>query len=149
MMSNKHLPLVTFEQAMKLRDLGFDWHVTDKHRPKQGDYYEGSRDKKSIDKLTGLSWGEKYERDLARWKASQLFPVALAMKWFRDVHNLSGEIYATASGWRWAIYKSCKDLTGGTEIAASGYTGPNDGGAWCTYEDCEKCCLDELLEIVE
>lgn len=149
MMSNSKLQLVTFEQANRLKDLGFDWWETNKHKPRQGDYYEGRRDKEAIDKRTGLSWGEKYERDLRRWEESQLFPVAIAMKWMRDVHNLSGEVYATASGWQWQACKACADLTGGSTFKDSDFGGPNDSGAWDTHEDCEKCCLDELLKIVE
>lgn len=149
MTNDNHLPLITFEQAERLKDVGFDWWVTKKHKPRQGDFYEGHRDKESIDKQTGMSWGEKYERDLRRWEESHLFPVAIAMRWMRNVHNLSGEIYATASGWQWQICKACKDLTGGSTLKDSDFGGPNDGGAWNTYEDCEKCCLDELLKIVE
>lgn len=84
MMNNRKLQLVTFEQARKLRDLGFDWGVED----------------------------------------STLFPVAIAMKWMRDVHNLSGEIISTASGWIWMICKACNDLTGGSTINDSHLDGP-------------------------
>lgn len=130
-MSNRHLPIVTFEQAKKLKDAGFDW-------PTRSYFPQNSRcvvvdDIESTNKAVGI------------------YPaptVAVALKWMRDVHNLSGEIIATASGWQWQACKACRYLTGGSTIKDSDFSGPNDSGAWYVYEDCEKSCVDELLKIV-
>lgn len=143
-MNNKQLSIVTFEQAQVLKKLGFDWTTTTFYNPDD-----------EFQKISPLHYSYGVKDFNAKTENPHIDKfisaptISLTLKWIRDLHNLSGEIFATASGWRWKICKALDDLTGGTDITDSGFDGPNDGGAWDTYEDCAKCCLDELLNLIE
>jgi hypothetical protein len=130
-MKTKQLQLVNFNQAKRLKAAGFDW---DTHRT---DWYNS---------ITG-----EFNEHVEKCADIVIAPtVALALKWFRDVYNLSGEIYATASGWQWTVCKGCNNpAVGGTSIRELGYDGPNDAGAFDTCEATEIALLDELLTLIE
>lgn len=52
-----------YKEAQEIVDTWKKQH----RKPLQGDYYEGMNDKDTINPRTGLTWGEQYQMDLARW----------------------------------------------------------------------------------
>jgi hypothetical protein len=69
-----------------------------------------------------------------------------AFKFFREKHNLLGNVYSNASGWAWEIH----DNIGGTSRFNSEYTGDcEDSGMFTSYEKAELECLRELIRIVK
>lgn len=140
MMKNNQLQLVTRAQAERLRAAGFDWDCYGACYLPDGEMLSSPNILISQPEL-----GNGY-------KMEDCIPaptVALALKWMREKHCLSGEVYASASGWLWEICEACNDCgMGGTSINQSFFNGPNDGGAWDTYEAAESALLDELLNIL-
>lgn len=70
----------------------------------------------------------------------------MAMKWLREVHNLSVEVYRTACGYIGCIVA----IPSGTDIKVFRYDGDDeDSGQYTTYEKaCEaaiKYCLTNLI----
>ena len=55
---------------------------------------------------------------------------SLLARWLREKRNMCVEVYCIACGFIWNI---CK--TDGTGIKSSEHTGPNNDGAWDTYEE--------------
>jgi hypothetical protein len=70
---------------------------------------------------------------------------AVLARWLRELHNMCVEVYVTAYGFVWCI----SDTNGGTSRYDSEVTGPNDGGAWDTYEDAKENGLQEALKHIE
>lgn len=121
------LQLVTFEQAKYLQAIDFDWPTDNEFDDGQTVTYEGVYSRPPIPRPT----------------------VALALKWMRDVHHLSGEVFANACGWAWEITKCpTENSGGGTTVRELGWDGPNDGGAFDTYEEAERALLSEMLNLI-
>ena len=53
------------------------------------------------------------------------------------------EIFATERGY---VYNICK--TNGTNLANSGYKGPDGTGAWNTYEQAKEAGLQDALKLI-
>ncbi len=75
--------------------------------------------------------------------------VALALQWVRNKHYLAADVFPTASGWAWCISKAPNgDQPGGTTIKELAWDGPNEGGAFDTYEEAELSVLSEMLNLI-
>ena len=121
---------VTYEQALALKELGFDedvlaWYDTE-------------------NKLlhTGCLW-QLFKNDddfvLAPLK-QQVF------RWFREKYNMLANVYSNASGFQYEYH----DTIGGTHRFSSGYNGDCEfSGAFTTYEKAENACIDKLIEIAK
>ena len=68
---------------------------------------------------------------------------SLLARWLREVHNKVIEIFATERGY---VYNICK--TNGTNLANSGYKGPDGTGAWNTYEQAKEAGLQDALKLI-
>ena len=68
---------------------------------------------------------------------------SLLARWLREKHNMCVEVYCIACNFIWNI---CK--TDGTDTKSSEYSGPNDGGAWDSYEDAMENGLQEALKML-
>jgi hypothetical protein len=69
-----------------------------------------------------------------------------AFRFFREKHNLLGNIYSNASGWLWEIH----DNIGGTHRFGSEWSGDcEESGMFTSYEKAELACLKKLIEIVK
>ena len=66
----------------------------------------------------------------------------MAQKWLRETKNIHIDVYRNASGWLYNLTKA----DNGTLIVGCKYEGPNDGGAWNTYEDCLNIAIAKSLE---
>lgn len=150
-MNNNTLQIVSFEQAQKLKKAGFDWPCF-RYYNMDCCSLEDDADKYEYNWNTTCNTDvakRLYEDEWVEVSVCSAPTVALALKFMRDKHNLACAVYASASGWSWGVIKGCHDATGGTFICGSGSDGPNDGGAWDTFEDCESAMLDKILKLIE
>jgi hypothetical protein len=123
----KKLQLVSYEQAKRLKKLGFDWGCsliyaseTDFHnQTTKGEIYEGG------------NYRNSYGRDCS----APTF--ALALKWARDEKNLFGYAFKTMyNRFCWSIYSDDR-------------YGNFTGRGLNSHETAESALLDELLTILE
>ena len=68
---------------------------------------------------------------------------SLLARWLREDRHMCVEVYCIACNFIWNI---CK--TDGTDTKSSEYSGPNDGGAWDSYEDAMENGLQEALKMI-
>ena len=68
-----------------------------------------------------------------------------AFDWFREKHNILGNVYANASGYLFEWH----DAEGGTHRGDSDFDGPNDGGVWDTYQEAREALLIRLISIIK
>jgi len=127
MKTEQQLQLVTFEQAKRLRNSGFDWELCEA-------YNCNGRIFKTTEKINH-NW---FDGDYSDCSAPT---VALALKWCRDEKNISGFCQEYYHGWCYEIYS-----IGNDRISICG----NDLRIFFnTYELAESVLLDEILTILE
>ena len=68
---------------------------------------------------------------------------SLLARWIREKHNIHIDSYPNASGYLYYINK-----TNGTLVYDSDFDGPNDGGAWNSYEEAMESGLQEALKLI-
>ena len=142
-MKTNELQIVSFLQADKLDALGFDYPTRERYNYDDEGMHitECAMPRNHNDRFC---WVNKKKLGCSAPT------VALALKWMRDVHHLSGEVFANACGWAWEItICPTEDFGGGTTVRELGWGGPNDGGAFDTYEEAERALLSEMLKIIE
>jgi len=118
------LQLVTFEQAERLKKIGFNWGVS--HHYNLGVEYPFSN-----------KVGENYNDNDGDLYCSAP-TVALALKWIRDIKGIQNAI---------EFYFVKKNSEASYQIVLS--VGRNHPELWNTYEYAESALLDELLNILE
>lgn len=138
---------VSFETAKLLKEKGFD--------AKCNRYYNAQYEvARTVSDTFAMNFNdETLVRGLMMEGAYSIPTQQMAMRWLREVHNLNVEPYATAPGFRFQINKAGNikdgDISGGTSVYDSNFDGPNDGGAWDSYEDAVeaaiKYCLTNLI----
>jgi len=118
---------IPYEQALALKELGFDEHCF-------GIYYN-----KTKEFVLGKIVNE-YTLDVRTW--TPLYQQAF--RWFREKHNLLGNVYSNASGCLWEIH----DNIGGTHRFGSQWSGDcEESGMFTSFEKAELECLKKLIEI--
>ena len=119
-MNKKQLQLVTFEQAKRLKALGFDWSAYN--------FYDATQDN-----LLCLNPLVCFVSNHNKSKTKISAPtVALALKWFSDVKKIRHSVQIN-NGYYGFI--SGEDLWESKDFS--------------TYESAESALLDELLTILE
>jgi hypothetical protein len=118
-METKQLPIVTCEQAKKLKASGFDWKC-DKY------YFEDDQGETPGYILNHNRYDDFYSAPT----------VALALKWIRDEKNNLFEVTHTDAG-EWYYRKRIAQWSEASECIFN------------TYEAAESALLDELLTILE
>ena len=125
---------ITYEQALALKELGFDEPCLAKH------------DLKHI----LLRVEECKSQENAQELDYILAPLyQQAFRWFREKHNLCGEVYTVNMGAIDYTFQ-IRDLYSedikhnNFEAYTGGYT-----GTFLTYEEAESACLDELIKTVK
>lgn len=68
---------------------------------------------------------------------------SLLARWIREKHNIHIDSYPNASGYLYYINK-----TNGTLVYDSNFDGPNDGGAWNSYEEAMEVGLQKALKLI-
>ncbi|MDR1562282.1 MAG: hypothetical protein LBS54_04235 [Dysgonamonadaceae bacterium] len=145
-MNEKQLSLVDFEQAVRLKKLGFNFPCTHKYDfsgtltdsvEETGEYVLNS----VLDKDTRLFLKSEYaDPTFDTFENNEDFAtptVALALKWVRDEKNLTGLIARNATEWYFEICKA--------ECGTTVYFSPDT----LNYEQAESTLLNELLDILE
>lgn len=135
MNTNNQLPLVTYEQAQRLKKAGFDWPTWWYY----SEFYAPGRNPTHL--------GYDYCHNKSDFGGLSAPTVALALKWMRDVKGKFGELRATV----------CSDPIGvllGWDVVVFGMPAGNPrygdpAGSFDTYEAAESALLDELLNIIE
>jgi polygalacturonase len=125
-MNNNQLQLVTFEQAKRLKEAGFDWENIS--------YYSTKKRNAGLTYYSGLPINHnssRFDED-----ATVCAPaVALALKWCRDV--------------KWWGYEVRQSTIGASEWTAHIMGMEFNLGWFDTYEAAESALLDELLKLIE
>jgi len=122
------LQIVSYDQAKRLKDAGFDWPTTH--------FYKENNEKlKSIwDSLLHGSYPQNW--NVLFWPECISAPTTdLALKWMRDVKGLLCHPAADSSG-KWTGWHYSNDMWHHTDDFNS-------------YEDAESELLDELLKLIE
>jgi len=131
------LQLVTFEQAKRLKGLGFDW-------PTEATFDSKTHNRSKCDGCRGECWSDDahpYDCEFLSIKKERIPAptVALALKWMRDVKGLLNGVVPQGITPRNSCYQACwidED-------------GDNYTGGYSTYELAESGLLDELLTILK
>jgi hypothetical protein len=130
-MNTKQLHLVTFEQAKRLKALGFNWEVG---------YFYNTTSKELKPNFITAQEGEflttnyflvddNYDRKFPKISAPT---TALALKWMRDVKKIVNTVEYDGNG----LYREYKGDIRATSV-------------FNTYEAAEAALLDELLTVLE
>jgi len=134
-MNTKELPLVTFEQAKRLKKLGFDWEIFEFYA-ENGNSNHWKNAKYDMPK----NWNIMHD-----YKSYDIFysapTVALALKWMRDVKGIRCSLnQVLIFGKTSNRYSFSYNKTYGCEYCTQEFD---------TYESAESTLLDELLRILE
>ena len=122
-MMNKEF--VTYEQALALKELGFD-------EPCLTYYHEDKRFEEDIVYVKGsIFWNLPYIKEIAAPLYQQAF------RWFREKHSLQHEI----------INDLGNDLT--SIVYVYSIFAVDRSEEYKTYEEAEQACLDKLIEIIK
>jgi hypothetical protein len=125
---NNQLQLVSFEQAKRLKEAGFDWFTDKFHATLPNGEIE--------------IWGSAFCE-----RTTPAPTVALALKWFRDVKKITMEIgdcgYDPDDN---RYYDACFFI--GDDLWNPTYVGDADK-KYFTYEAAERALLDKLLTLIE
>jgi len=138
-MNTQQLQLVTFEQAKRLKQLGFNWEINGYY----SEYYDNSG--KLID------WNLQNYNRMVRYRDGYFSAptVALALKWMRDVKGINNAVnffdVVTPK------YEGCYQVPRITDVGERRLQ-PRTHYSVLTskyYEAAESALLDELLTILE
>jgi len=128
----KELQLVSFKQAQRLKELGFDFETTH--------FYIESEEENNVYPF----WRsiESYGRNIYNWNNKEDLisapTVALALKWFRDVKGIVN-----------CIKREIVENDGTIEYLGQFKNMYLTDYTYDTYEAAEKALLDELLTLIE
>ena len=128
---------ITYEQALALKELGFD-------EPCFGRWIEPTE--LSISAPADDEYCQK-QHEFSWTALAAIYPQAF--RWFREKHNLCGEVYTVNMGAIDYTFQ-IRDLYSedikhnNFEAYTGGYT-----GTFLTYEEAESACLDELIKTVK
>ena len=139
---------VTYDQALALKELGFDekslayWFNETPLNP-EGQclvYYQKPYDNTKITNgvIREYSWAPLYQ---------QVF------RWFREKHGLYihfvPEFYMTGINFNWQILWYLPKEKWTEYVVSNGTMLFGDNGEYPTQEDAENACLDKLIEIIK
>lgn len=137
-MKNEFIP---YEQALALKELGFD-------EPCISVYYVDKRlsEPMSTWVITNDNTNSKRKSDLISCSVPTF---SQAFRWFREEHNLCGEVYTVNMGAIDYTFQ-IRDLYS-EDVKHDNFEAYTGGyiGTFLTYEEAEQACLDKLIEIVK
>jgi hypothetical protein len=123
-----------YEQAVALRDLGFD-------EPGLG-YYLCRNSAYGIDDLSiTTEWIDLFPYDSSSCKAPTF---SQAFRWFREKFRLKGEV--NTADMVWSTWSFNIELKGSSFFFYSGLTEHN---YFNSYEEAQLACLNKLIEIIK
>ena len=128
---------VTYEQALALKELGFDEPCIGWYNP-QVNYKEVTTDKYWAFHLTG------------EWENFKPAPLKQqAFRWFREKHNLRGFIGFRPNTKQFDYHIYDMSLSGKEYVKQRTMEEFNKDPKVGTYEEAEQACLDKLIEIIK
>lgn len=128
-MKEKQLQLVTFEQAKKLKEFGFNWECEDFYTFGSLD---NCRNLINYNNNEALIWNEdEYKEGETDDKYYSAPTIALALKWFRDEKNAHRVIGESSTYFENEWYYNVS------------------GNEYDSYEAAESSLLDELIKFLE
>jgi len=138
MKTEQQLPLVSFEQAKRLKELGFDWECEQFYNgEKLTDYKTAGFDEecplKNNYNDSGFDWNDGVEKE---WFSAPT--VALALKWFKKIKNIVCDV----------VYSECEERVG-IFYCYRIYEIDKISRLYSNYELAESVLLDELLTLIE
>ena len=123
-MNNNTLPLVTYNQARRLKKAGFDWN----HSQSGCRWYYPEPNSNNV-KLMEVPF---------TMSAIAAPTVALALKWLRDVKGIVGNVICR--------YEKCDEVYSNEVFVGDGW---NESQDFSNYETAESALLDELLKLIK
>lgn len=132
-MENEFLP---YELAVEMKSIGFD-------EPCLGYYATKVTNTIRLALWTHIGYvnANRLDDDMVTAPLHQQI-----LRWFREKHNLLGNVYSNASGWLWEIH----DNEGGTHRFGSEWSGDcEESGMFTSFEKAELECLKKLIEILK
>jgi hypothetical protein len=133
--SEKALQIVNFEQAKKLKKLGFDWDCCNLYL-KNNELEENDMFENFNDEIYGGCCSAP--------------SIALALKWFREERELPNSIYLQADGYyAIEVFRNVKtdewfEINRGYKFKNRYYS-----DILTTHEEAESALLDKLIELAE
>ena len=135
------MDFVSFEIAKKLKEKGFKLACIGHY---EGDRFEyNTYDGYDIN----ISYIARSYNDDNRFNEYTDLPVICqVLKWLREEYHIHLEIVGTAYGYNLII--SDTPDKGGTDryFSHANYDGPNDGGAWDSYEECVLYGIEYVID---
>ena len=127
---------VTYNQALALKELGFDEPCLAFWNGKNTDtfYFNNIRDASG-------DYVPFQKHDRLKWFGAPLYQQAF--RWFRDVHELEG-VPQKADSFSWFKFCIWKYTSNGKHRVNDAFDFEHK-----TYEEAESACLDKLIEIVK
>ena len=129
---------ITYNQALALKELGFDEPCFMSYRGKFDLYRNGMGGYLSEMTMERNSDLDKYEINKTEqyWISAPTF--SQCFRWFREKYQLDSSIALVANGYGFYIHKN------------RNYTNKGESyGMYITYEEAELECLKKLIEIVK
>lgn len=126
---------VTYEQAVKLKELGFGGEVT-------GKYVDCPNDPTLFNGMLYQSWNLEDDEILAP-RLDQ------AQSWFREEKEIDVLVFNCSCGYGWEISKAGNEQNRGTTIALFDDMGEDEAsGMWLSYEKALSAGIDKTLKIL-
>ena len=141
---------IPYEQALALKELGFEekcfgkYYYIREHEvydPRKREDFMFGDNNRIILRDNPCNYG--YDANEITICVAPLWQQAF--DWFREKHNILGNVYANASGYLFEWH----DAEGGTHRGDSDFDGPNDGGVWDTYQEAREALLIRLISIIK
>lgn len=128
---------VSYECAVKLKELGFDWKV-----------------EHSYTDVIKESAREEWDEEECQWSTvydCNSYPkprLDQAQKWLRDCKDMDVLVFNNACGFGWEISKSNSDSRGTTIALFDDKGNDKDSGMWLSYELALSAGIDKALEFL-
>jgi len=134
---------ITYEQAVALKELGFDERCFGHYNPNGVFFWKILCSDEDNDHT--LSVKDIMEHVADGYVEAPLYQQAF--RWFREKHNLCGEVYTVNMGAIDYTFQ-IRDLYS-EDIKHDNFEAYTGGyvGTFLTYEEAESACLDKLIEI--
>ena len=146
MQEEKALQLVSLAQAQKLKELGFDWEVTNCYLYKNhSDYISNIHTLSNNQYKIKIDWNNDcYKDEYVEGIIFSAPSVSLALKWFRDVKGVPNSIDSEWYDGSIKIAYIIKYFETENETDCE-----SDYEHYSTYEEAESALLDALIEYCE
>lgn len=130
------MEICKFEIAKKLKEKGFPQHIAEDAYIIDND----GEDEYQIGDRLPIPLIPDYMDDIAAPTISQV------LKWLREEHHIHFEVVGAAYGYNLIISDTPDE--GGTDryFSTVNDDGPNDGGAWDSYEECVLYGIEYVLD---